>query len=151
MMVGIAVTCLKTIQDFPAMTDMCYKQNDVIVHVVSRDITTEADIERMLKQLITSKGVKAPVIFVVNKIDMGDDFPVEYIHNAITKSGATNFCIMKTSAKTREGIEDVFNEVIRMARIANVKPIECIKSILSMDKNFLKATSQKTNKKCKIM
>ena len=135
------------------MTDIYYKQADVIVHVVSKDMTTEADIERMLKQMITSKGVNAPVIFVVNKIDMGDDFPMEYIHSAITKSGATNFCIMKTSAKTREGIEELFNQVIRMARIVKLKPIKCIKSILSMDKDFLKATHlQKTKKKqCKIM
>ena len=129
------------------------RQTDVIVHVVSKDNTREGDVENYLEQAIRIKeDLQTPMIFAVNKIDLGDDFPMEYIHNAVKKSGATNCSICKTSAKTGEGVTELFDEVIRKARIGSINTMECIKNILAMDKDILKQYPiPHKKKKCLVM
>jgi len=108
---------------------------DVIVHVVSRDTTTEGDVESYFSQSIRTKAENIPIVFAVNKIDLGDDFPMDYIYNAVKKSGVTNYSIVKTSAKTGEGVAELFDEVIKRVESDTM---EYVKKILSKDKDILK-------------
>ena len=119
---------------------MCFRdrnirESQVIVYVMSKDVTTEQHLIGFVKVVLNVKDddVNVPIVFVVNKTDLGDDFPMEWIDNAIEKGGFTNYSIMKTSAKTREGVHELFEEVMRRARIGNINTMDCIKSILNMD------------------
>ena len=135
------------------MRALCLRQTDVIVHVVSKDSTAEGEVENYLDQAIRVKEyLHTPMVFAVNKIDLGEDFPMEYIDNAVKKSGATNCSIVKTSAKTGEGVTELFDEVIRRAGIGSINTMECIKNILAMDKDILKQYPiPHKKKKCLVM
>ena len=122
--------------------------SDVIVHVVSTDTTME-DVDSFVYQTLRVKDEESvPMVFAINKIDLGDDFPMDHIYRAVENNGATNYSIVKTSAKTGEGVTELFDEVIRRARIGVIN-ITDIKSILLHDKHILKATGSK--KKCLLM
>ena len=110
-----------------------------------KDYTTQKDVESYVSHAIRAKDdVNIPIVFAVNKIDLGDDFSMEYIYNAVKNTGASNYSIVKTSAKTGEGVTELFEKVVRKARIGNVNTMECIKKILSMDKDILQ------RKKCLV-
>ena len=120
---------------------------DIVVHVASKDATSCRDVERYVSQAITVKDdEKIPMVFAINKVDLSNDFPMEYIYKAVESSGATNYSIVKTSAKTGEGVTELFDEVARRASVGNINIIECIKTILSTD-----TPSTRTNKKKKCL
>ena len=135
------------------MRDQYLRYADVIVHVVSKDNTTEGDVESYVAQAVRVKDDEnVPMVFAINKIDLSDDFPMEYINNAVKNSGANNYSILKTSAKTGEGVTELFDEVIKRARIGNLNTIEYIKDILSKDKDILKQFPiPQKKKKCLVM
>jgi len=134
------------------MRDHYLKSSDVIVIVMSYH-TREEDVESHVSRAIRVKDDEnIPIVFAVNKIDLDDNFPVEYIHKAAKYNGAKNYSICKTSAKTGEGVAELFDEVIKRARIGNVKTIECIKNILAMDKDIIKRYPiPHKKKKCLVM
>ena len=72
---------------------------------------------------------------------------MEYIYNAVKTTGATNYSIVKTSAKTGEGVTELFDRVVRKARVGKVNTMEYIKKILSMDKDIL----EHKKKTCLVM
>ena len=124
------------------------------MHVVSKDVTTEKDVKSYVDQAVRAKDdVNIPMVFAINKIDLGDDFPMEYINSAVKTTGANNYSIVKTSAKTGEGVNELFDEVIKRARVGSINIIECIKKILSKDKDILilKQYPLTKKKKCLVM
>ena len=125
---------------------------DIIVHVMSKDFTREKELENYLSKAIRAKDdVSFPIVFAVNKIDLSDDFPMDYIYNAVRTTGANNYSICKTSAKTGEGVTELFDRVVRKLRFGKVKTIEYIKKILSMDRDILKQNSEQNKQKCLLM
>ena len=140
-------------EQFHAMRDQYIRCADVIVYVMSKDYTTEGAAENYVQQVFrTKEDENFPIVFAVNKIDLGDDFPMEYIHSAVKTTGANNYSIVKTSAKTGEGVNELFDEAIRRARIGSLNTMAYIKDILSMDKDILKQHSVlQKKKKCLVM
>ncbi len=54
---------------------------------------------------------KVPFLLALNKVDLADDWKVD--EDAIERAGQTGWKVVRTSAKTGEGVEDAFHILAR--------------------------------------
>jgi len=74
------------------MRDQYVREADVYIIVLSKDTTSEGDAGIFSYQVVRNRDDEnVPIVFAINKIDLGDGFPMEYIHNAVKYSGAKNY------------------------------------------------------------
>lgn len=83
-------------------------------YLLTADCTRPSTIDKAIeiKEIVESNVGKIPFILILNKIDLVDDF--SFIEKKLIQTNSNNFTIVKTSAKTGEGVEEAFFKISEM-------------------------------------
>lgn len=83
-------------------------------YLLTADCTRLYTIDKAIeiKEIVESNVGKIPFVLVLNKIDLVDDF--SFIEEKLIQTNANGFTIVKSSAKTGEGVEDAFFKISEM-------------------------------------